>query len=200
MDLQRLTRSEGIWSRIRVLSGTGAVSGNLKISPSTLGAGCRMMLGLFPRRYRTDRALQDAVLRAFVVTVIPGADSTEANLVRMYHDNDYPFALFSGFLVYDLVSRAEKLQGTRAFDRLDLPQRTAVIEDGLSSNDIVSRLYRAAMLMAQVSYFAGIYDADRGCAMIEFPGRNNGYAREDISYPHAATYFGTEMTPDGNPP
>ena len=200
MDLHQSPSSEGFLSRVRTLRSTGAGSGTLRLTHAAIRTGCRMILGLFPSSYRTDHALQDTILRAFVVTIIPGADAGEVNLVRMYHDTDYPFAPFSGFLVYDLACRAEKLHGTHGFQRLNAHQRTAVIEDALSANDIVSRLYKGAMLMAQVSYYAGIYDPAGGCPMIEFPGVNKGYTLAESSYPFAASCFGCETMSDGNPP
>ncbi len=199
MDLHRTSNSEGLWSRIRSLRSTGAGSGKLNLTPAAAFTGVRMILGWFPSFYRSNRTIQDAVLGAFVLTVIPGADPEEANLVRMYHDGDYPFAPFSGFLVFDIVRRAEKLHGSKAFQLQSLAQRTAVIQDALAANDTVSRLYKGAMLMAQVSYFAGIYDPAKGCAMIDFPGANSGFSLAESSYPFAKQCFDSEMTNDGNP-
>ncbi len=199
MDLHRSPATVGFWSRVRTLQSTGAVSGSLTLTPAAFRTGCRMILGLFPGRYRDDRTLQDRILRAFVVTVIPGADPAEINLVRMYHDADYPFAPFTGFLVFDLARRGERLFGTQFFENLPPGQQTSVIQDALSSDDILSRLYRGAILMAQVSYFAGIYDPEGGCSLIDFPGKNRGFSLEESSYPFAHSCFGSETTTDGNP-
>jgi len=132
--------------------------------------------------------------------VIPGANEDQSDLVRMYHDTYYPFYPYTGYLVYDLAKRSRALMGTEAFDCLDAGQRTAVVEAALSGDDTTARLYRGAMLMAQVSFFAGVYNPDHGCALIDFPGKNNGFSREVLTYPDAWKYLGREVTTDGNPP
>jgi hypothetical protein len=159
-----------------------------------------MILNLYPKRFRVDVGLQDRLLRAFVTTVIPGADERDPYLVCMFHDTYYPFYPYTGYLVHDLAKRSDALMGNEAFDGLDTDQRTTVVEDALSADDTTARLYRGAMLMAQVSYFAGVYNPDHACALIDFPGRNNGFSREHLTYPDASKYLGDEATADGNPP
>jgi hypothetical protein len=159
-----------------------------------------MLFDIYPRQFRKDVELQDRVLTGFVLTVIPGADARDPDLVRMYHDTDYPFYPYTGFLVHDLVRRSLQMFGTIAFERLNNEKRTALLQDALSSDDTTSRLYRGAMLMAQVSYYAGIYDPDKGCSLIDFPGRNAGFSVSQITCEHTSTAFGAELTIDGNPP
>lgn len=200
MDLQHSHPSDSLSSRIRTLQSTGAANGSIFFSPRAILSGVRMLLDLYPSRFRRDAGLQDCVLRAFVGAIIPGAASDEPDLVRMYHDTDYPFYPYAPYLVYDLVRRTRRRCGHEGFDRLSLDERTGVIQDALDSDDTTARLYRGAILMANVSFFAGIYHPDRGSPLIEFPGENRGFSIEDSSYPGAELCFGTETTSDGNPP
>lgn len=198
MDLQQSVRQESLSARVRSLR-SGDISWRM-FKPGAVFSAFRMIFSLYPRRFRADRALQDEVLRSFVLTVIPGAKPEDPNLIRMYHDRDYPFYAYTAYLVSDLVHRSARRCGSEDFALLGAKERTAVIEQALASNETTSRLYRGAILMAQVSYFAGIYDPDGGCALIDFPGRNGGYSLKEISYPNAIRYLGGEMTLEGNPP
>ncbi len=199
MDLHNSVVQDTLWSRIRELrnSGTGVQASSF--APAAVLSAVRMIANLYPRRFRADLGLRDRILRAFVVTVIPGADEVDPHLVRMYSDTYYPFYPYTGYLVYDLARRSRVLWGTEAFNSLDPERRTAVVENALSGDETTARLYRGAMLMAQVSYFAGVYDPDHGCALIDFPGKNNGFPREAITYPDAWRYLGEETSTDGNP-
>jgi len=197
MDLHSTSSPAGLRARLEALRGGG---GRLRAASFTLPsvvAAVRMLFYLYPSKYRRDAGFQDRVLRAFVVTVIPGADPWEPDLVRMYHDTHYPFFPYTGYLAYALERRGRSRGG---FLLLGPGERTRVIQDSLSSDDTTSRLFKGAILMAQVSYFAGIYHPERGCPLIDFPGRNSGFTREELSYPDAAEYVGPETTADGNPP
>ena len=199
MDFHRSTTRDSLWARLRTLQSSGATLGPSAFTPGAVLAALRMLLDLYPAVFRQDTALQDRVLRAFATTIIPGADIGEPDLVRMYHDTDYPFYPYTGFLVYDLETRAGRLHGGVSFERISADDRTSVVQDALNSDDTTSRLYRGAILMAQVSYYAGIYHPERGCELIEFPGRNGGFSLEESSYPWAESALGYETTFDGNP-
>jgi hypothetical protein len=157
------------------------------------------VLDLYPVRYRNDAALQEATLRAFVITVIPGANRDDPDLVRMYHDRDYPFYPYSPYLVFDLSKRTRRRSPSGTFADLPADQRTSILCEALSSDETTSRLFKGAILMAQVSHYAGIYSPQRGCALIDFPGRNSGFTLQEISRPDAETYLGVAATSDGNP-
>jgi hypothetical protein len=162
--------------------------------------GCSTIRGalrLYPARYDRDEELVDATLRAFVTTVIPGAPADDENLVRAFSDPYYPFVEHRGFLVFDLAERARRLAGDGRFDRLPLPARTAVLQDGLASEDAVQRLYRGAIFLAQASFYGGIYDP-KGCPFIDFPGANRGYPPEVAFHPNPAPHLAAEATRDGN--
>lgn len=161
--------------------------------------GCtalRAGLGCYPSRYTRDEGLIDSTLRAFVLTVIPGAPADGPDLVRIFSDPGFPLAAHRGFLVYELSSRAEALRGRERFDDLTEEERTAVVRDGLRSGDgLVAQLYRVAVFAAQVSFFGGIYDDGR-CELIDAPGPNNGFPDAVIFAPPGPR--AREATEDGN--
>ncbi|HUI65339.1 MAG TPA: hypothetical protein VL126_10890 [Bacteroidota bacterium] len=201
MDLQQRSGDEGVLARLRTLrSGVpGKIPWRMAL-PGAVISAFRMIFKLYPRRFSTDRSLADRVLRAFVLTVIPGADKEDPDLVRMYFDRDYPFYPYTAFLVFDLVRRSARMCAGSSFADLGGEERTLVLEKALCASDTVARLYRGAMLMAQVSYYAGIYNAEKGCSLIDFPGKNAGFSRQEISYPNPAQYLPYPMSLDGNPP
>jgi len=158
----------------------------------------RVVFKAYPRKFEEDTALCDCVLRAFVTTVIPGAGSDEPNLARMFTDDYYPFHSFSGFFVADLSERSADLFGNERFDQLSLAQRTKVVEDGLNADATVQRLYRGAILIAQVSYYPGIYDDTKGCPLIDFHGANYGFTADEMYYPNYQALLAREATANGN--
>ena len=116
----------------------------------------------------------------------------------MYLDKYYPFHTFCGYLVFDLDRRSTTLfKGD--FISLSAHDRTKVIQDALNGRELTRRLYKGAILMAQVSYFGAIYDEEKGCLLIEFPGRNNGFSREQSTYPFSAALFARELSANGHP-
>ncbi len=199
MDLRISPDRDSLVTRLRALRGNGGALNPASFRPASILSAVRMLLNLYPQRFRKDATLRERLLKAFVLTVIPGADGSHPDLTRMYYDTDYPFYPYSGYLAKDLTTRSGRLFGAE-FDRLDPARRTSVLVDALAADDTTSRLYKGAILMAQVSYYAGIYDPDRGCPLIEFPGRNRGFSAAEVSYPNATEYLGTESVPDGNPP
>ena len=199
MDLRESSHRDTLWTRLQALRTSGTSVTSSSFSPAAVMTAVRMLFDLYPREIRKDLELQDHILSAFVLTVIPGADARDPDLVRMYHDTDYPFYPYTGFFVYDLMRRSLRTYGTSVFDQLSSPERTSLLQDALSSNDTTSRLYRGAMLMAQVSYYAGIYDPDKGCFLIDFPGRNAGFSLSELASKNVEAALGDEMTVDGNP-
>ncbi|HTO94826.1 MAG TPA: hypothetical protein VMM80_10620, partial [Bacteroidota bacterium] len=80
MDLHSTSSPAGLRARIEALRGSG---GRLRAASFTLPSivsAVRMLLSLYPSKYRRDTDFQDRVLRAFVVTVIPGADPAEPDI------------------------------------------------------------------------------------------------------------------------
>lgn len=148
-----------------------------------------------PKRYRDSKTL-DRTLRAFVTAVIPGAPLDEPNLVRIYTDDYYPFAEYAAFFANDLDSKATNNYNCE-FASLTIAERTTIIKQGLQGDATTSRLYHGAIYMAKVSFFAGIYDAQKGCPMIEFNGASS-FTEGEMYYENPQQYFAYEITTDGN--
>ena len=171
----------------------------LSIASSALLVACspmRIVLKAYPGKFDDDSELRNAILRAFVTTVIPGAPADEPNLTRMFMDDFYPFHSHCPFFVADLCDRSEDLFANDRFDTLLLEQRTQVVQTGLQADATVQRLYRGAILIAQVSFYAGIYEDTRGCRLIEFNGSNYGFSTDEMCYLH--TDLAREITTGGN--
>ncbi|MGH7455398.1 MAG: hypothetical protein ACRENG_28855, partial [bacterium] len=163
--------------------------------------GCspvRILLKAYPEKFDQDKQLVEKTLRAFVLTVVPGASLDDPNLIRIYSDDYYPFCRYCGFFVFDLAKRSAKLYGDERFDQFVLAQRTAVIETGLRADASVARLYRAAVFMAQVSFYGGIYEDEKGCPLIDFHGTQSAFGDEKMFYPQCTALLAREITRDGN--
>lgn len=163
-----------------------------------VGAACtplRIVTQSFPAAFRDDPLLVQRALRAFVAAVIPGIDPTQPDVPRALLDRRYPFARYAGFFASDLSRRGERLYGMAEFERLTVEQRTAVIADGLASDATTRKLYRGAIYLAQISIYAGIYDDDTGCRLIEFSGCYRG---DETSYQDPERFLSPPLTANGN--
>ncbi len=158
----------------------------------------RVLVSAYPQAYDDDDALVERVLRAFVTAVVPGARPDDPDLVRAHLDPAYPFAQYAAFFAADLSRRAERAFGGRPFERLELPQRTAVIADGLTADGTTRKLYNGAVVLAQIAFYAGIYDDRKGCPLIGFEGGYHWHSPTDITYPDAARFLSHARTADGN--
>lgn len=179
-------------SRREVLRGLGIVSLFALASCTPV----KYVLNSHPSKYN-DKGTLDSILCAFVITVLPGAPIDDPNLVRIYTDDYYPFAEYASFFANDLDSRASDLY-KKSFVALAAEQRTVVIQDGLQADKTMVRLYKAAIYMAKVSFFAGIYDPSNGCPTIEFYGENNGFDPDEMYYRDAKRFMAREITHTGN--
>lgn len=162
--------------------------------------GCvpiRIALRLYPAQ---DHEVAARVLRAFVEAVIPGAPREDPNLVRAFFDPYYPFARYRSWFVWDLDRRARRLYGA-SYQDLDLDGRTRVVRDGLGNGDgATARVYDGAIFLAHVAFYAGIYDDERGCPLIDFEGASGLLPLEAQTYPVPGRFLAAAATADGNPP
>lgn len=174
-------------------------SDSYKLDPASLIPAIQMVLHFFRHKFGNDEKFMEGILKAFVITVIPGADQNDENLIKMYSDKYYPFSIYCEYFIYDLQKRGKKLFGNKDFPDLTLTERTEVVQNALAGNELTSRLYKGAILMAQVSYYGAVYNEERGCPMISFPGKNNGYKTKETTYPFSDEWFDKELTADGHP-
>ena len=176
--------------------------GQLGILVAGLAVGCtplRIVLRDYPGDFTTDAALADRVLRAFVLTVVPGMPADDPNLARAYSDPYYPFAPYRAFFASDLCRRAEQRFHRADFDGLTAEQRTAVIQDGLAADATTRKLYTGAVFLAQVSCYGGIYDDAAGCSLIGFEGRYRFRGLDALTYPNPERFLAHALSGDGNP-
>ena len=155
----------------------------------------RIITRAYPEEFKRDPLLVNATLRAFATAVTPGIDQRTADPARALLDRRYPFAAYAEFFASDLSQRALERCGTPAFDALSLADRTAVISDGLGADATTRKLYRGAIYLTQIALYAGIYDDDAGCSLIDFAGRFRG---ADISYDNADAFLPAPLTASGN--
>ncbi len=160
-------------------------------------APLRIVLHDYPAAFDGEEPSQ-RVLRAFVLTVIPEADAHDPNLLRAFHDPALRFAPFRGFFVSDLCQRSAARTGVAAFERLNQAERLAVVQDGLAADATTQRLYNGAILVAQASYYGGIYDDKRGCALIDFEGAYQFRGLAAVTYPDPERFLSWPVTADGN--
>ncbi len=175
------------------------VSGKFKMDYLSIPPAIQMVLRIFPRKYCNDNQLKDKILRAFVTTIIPGSDINDQNLVKMYEDNFYPFSNYCGYFVFDLNRRGKTLYSGRDFWKLTLPEKTRVVQYALSGRELTRRLYKGAILMAQVSFYGAVYNEGRGVPLINFPGENDGYSNRESTYDFGCSLFDNELTANGHP-
>jgi hypothetical protein len=172
----------------------------MQVSVAAAAAGCtpvRYVLHLYPDTFDgTDAG--DRVLSAFARTVVPGIREDDANVYRALKDPDLPFHRYAGFLAADLDARARAAHGRR-FVQLGLRQRTAVVERALEEGGTVGQLHSGAIFLTQVACYAGIYDAERGCPLIDFDGCYEFRGLGATTFPNPGDYLADGATPDGNP-
>ena len=181
-------------SRLDFLKQIGIFSGAVLVGCSPI----RILLKDYPNRYDRDEGLRTAILRAFVTTVIPGAPPDDPDLVRMFDDEYYPFHAYCGYFVSDLNDRSANRYDGTPFDALAPDLRREIIQQGLDADATTARLYRGAVLMAQASFYGGIYDDEKGCPLIDFHGTNNGFTPEEMCYANCRPLLAREATLTGN--
>ncbi len=176
--------------------------GRLAVVTAGLGWACtplRIAFRLYPEEFDQQPERVERVLRAFVVSVVPGMPEDDDDLVRIYFDRYYPFAKYRNFFVSDLCQRGLEQYGSVAFERLTVAQRTEIIRAGLAHGGVTRRLYTGAVFMAQISCYAGIYDDDRGCPLIDFEGNYRDRLPSGVSFDAPGRYLARAITSDGNP-
>lgn len=182
-----LTRREALWRLGAVLAGAAA-------------AGCtplRIALKAYPEDFTPDGDLVERTLRAFVLTIVPGAPADDPNLTRVFADRFHPFGPYRAFFASDLCRRAIERFGA-PFDGLDPVRRTTVVQRGLQGDATTRRLYAGAILLAQIAVYAGIYDDTRGSPLIDFEGRQRFRGFDALTYPDPERFLAAAQTADGN--
>jgi hypothetical protein len=164
-------------------------------------AGCSrafVLRTIYPEAGELDPSAMDALLAAFVTTIVPEVDTPD-RVVRLMHDPALPFAPFSGALAVDLARRTRTHVGHAAFDQLDLERRTAIVAAGLEGGGIPGRIYNGAALFTQAAVYGGLASADGSCAITGFDGRFRFRGFAEQTYPDPETFLPAPVSADGNP-
>lgn len=173
------------------------------LSLAAIITGCtpaKILFKAYPDEFKNSRSLQDEMLRAFALTIIPGCNKNTPKLTDIYYDQYYPFASYVPFFLSDLESRSKRLFSGSSFTALPQSEREKVVLDGLRNGDgITQRLYHGAIYMTRVNIYAGIYDDQMGCPHISFYGTSQNFAVEEMYYSDAKKYFARQSSLSGNP-
>lgn len=188
--MQRTGRTTPDLTRRAMLAAIAACLGTTACTP------LRMLFGAYPEEFRRDKARVDAILHAFVSTVVPGVNVGDPVLIEPFYDRFYPMARFRGFFAASLCQGAQDLFGGDRFELLDPAERTVVIQHGLDAGGTTKRLFSGAIYLVQVCTYAGVYDDRNGCPLIDYPGQFRGGA---ISYPDPEHFLAMPRSLDGHP-
>ena len=131
------------------------------------------------------------------MAVIPGVDSDDPDLCRIFNDEYYPFYKFCGFFVSDLCSKSKELFGTQNFHHLSISKRTRVIQSGLDGDSTTARLYAGAIYLAQVSYYSCIYNDEKAIELIDFNGKYT-FMEAEKHHKNHTSFLANEITLTGN--
>ena len=167
-----------------------------------IAAGCapvRYGLRLYPAAF-DDQDTCDRVLRAFVLTAVPGAlGSPRSSIARCFEDDLFPFRAYRKSFAADLCRRAGKRFGEPRFDRLDRREQVEIVREGLRADTITRKLYAGAVFLAQVAVLGGIYADDAAVPAFDFEGEYLPHDPEDLTYPGPGRFLARGTTLDGNP-
>ena len=125
-------------------------------------------------------------------------EKTKGTELAAYTDAAYPFAQYVGFFAADLSRRATRRFEGQRFERLPVRERTAVIAEGLAADGTTRKLYNGAVALAQIAFYAGIYDDKKGCPTIGFEGGYHWHSLTDTTHPSPELFLSHARTADGN--
>ena len=173
----------------------------LGMIPLMATTGCSTIAKLalqYPDEYDTDMVCIENSLIAFAITIIPGAPKDDPNLIRIFSDPAYPFIKIRGFFIYTLSKMSRKKYKIDRFYNLTQAQRNEVLVEAFQLRGKKKQLFNVAAGLVQVAFYAGIYDSQKGCEMIDFEGSNYGYRPEKMFYTDCNKYKLIEETHSGN--
>lgn len=182
-------------SRRAALKGLAVLAASCSVACTPL----RIAMRLYPEEFDEQSERVHRILRAFVETVVPGVRIDEPDLVRPFYDSYYPLAKCRGFFASDLCNRTMRHYSSFDFERLSIQQRTKIVAEGLAEGGTTGRVYTGAVFLTQIAVYAGIYDPDRGCPLIDFDGRYRPQDRKAMAYPNPERFLPHSISGDGNP-
>lgn len=153
---------------------------------------------IYPESRKLEGDDLEALLAAFVDTVVPGVEAPE-RVARLMRDPELPFEPYSKVLAAELARRAGATGDTTPFDRLSIERRTAIVAEVLDGGGIPGRIFNGGVLFAQAAVYGGLTSDDGSCSIIGFEGpfRFRGYAEQ--TYPDPERFLPASVSTDGNP-
>jgi len=138
-----------------------------------------VLINAYPQVFDDDPALVDRVLRAFVTTVIRPRPPRR-RLTRAFTDPIIPL-LHTPVLCGDLARRGQGATARPSSASLRKPGRRRGRRP--AADETSRKLYSGAIALAQIAFYAGIYDAARAARIIGFEGADHWHPLADITYP-----------------
>jgi len=164
------------------------------IASVSVTCGCTPLQILFTKKEPVER-VYDRTLIAFIETIIPGVQTESPGLTGIYYDSYYPFSPYIKIFVEDLDKASVKKFNSENFSELSVEQRKDIVEDKLSGGGITRQFTTAALFLAQLTIYTGIYNSEGVCELLDFMCTDS----ETESYPDTVKYIGDPKTQDGNP-
>ena len=163
----------------------------------TLGlvVGAITLTGLpIPSAGAVGSGVKDDTLRAFIETVTPGVNGKHPDLTKPLYDRYYRFDKALAILVNDLNNKARMIYSRTYFSQLPPTDRERIIEKGLKTGLILSKVYQGSIYLVQALVFTGAYNKENSCHLIDFKGE---YNYEAATYPNQREFLGKAMTSYG---
>lgn len=173
----------------------------MSLAFAMISTGCSSIAKIvmqYPEEFDSNLGIIEESLKAFSTTIIPGADINDPDLIRAFSDPYYPFLQIRGYFVYTLSRLSNKYFSKQKFFDLKENQRIQLVTKVLKSGGRKRQLFKAAIALVQISYYAGIYDARKGCLLIDYHGMNYGYRPEEMFYDDYYNHLAREETTNGN--
>ena len=141
-----------------------------------------------------DEDVKDKTLRAFIETVTPGINGKHPDLTKPLYDKYYRFDRALSILVNDLNKKSREIYSRNYFSQLGIEEREKIIDRGLRSGLIKSKVYQGSIYLVQALVLTGSYNEENSCHLIDFKGE---YNYEATTYPNQKSFLGESMTESG---
>lgn len=176
---------------LRLLAIVGAAGAAGACTPA------RIVMGWYPREFKTDDAAVRRVLSAMARTIVPGVDASDEALVGVFYDERFPLRRVRTYLASDLCERSLSECGEYGFERLGAADRARVVASGLRADATSRKVYTGAVFLTQLALYSGFYDA-AGCPEIEFEVPYRPLPPAARTYENAQDFLAVEAGSAGN--
>lgn len=164
------------------------------IASVALTTACTPLKVLFANKEPVGK-VYDPTLKAFMEAIIPGVLTESTGLTDIYYDPYFPFAPYLEIFTDALDKASAKKFNAEKFSELSVERRIDIVADKLSDGGIARQFSLAALFLAQLSIYTGLYNSEGICELLDFKCTDS----ETESYTDIVKYTGEPITPDGNP-